>query len=36
MSLTSREVWWTIFRGALRTDSWLQATPESVVWWVER
>lgn len=36
MSLTSREVWWTIFRGALRTNSWLQATPESVVWWVER
>jgi len=28
MRLTSREVWWTKFRGVLGTESWLQATPE--------
>lgn len=27
MRLTSWEVWWTKFRGALGTESWLQATP---------
>lgn len=27
MRLTSWEVWWTKFRGALGRDSWLQATP---------
>lgn len=28
MRLTSWEVWWTKFRGALGTEFWLQATPE--------